>query len=250
MQRGLTFGAVAAAYDQTRPSYPDRLVADVVDLLPGPSVLEVGAGTGKATVSFASYDLSLTCIEPDPAMAAMLTANCAVPVVISTFEAWHPLTGGGPAAGRFDGLISGQAWHWTDPATRCDRAAEVLRTGALVALFFNSHEWVGEEVRAGLREAYDRHGIGDRPNGPLWTADAWPGTELDGHAAFDYLGVRGYEWEQTYAPVDYVTYLNTTSHHLVMREEQRAALTADLLQALPERVRVERRTDLYLARRR
>lgn len=47
--RARSFGPVAASYDTFRPRYPDRLVDDVVAMLPGRRVLEIGAGTGNAT---------------------------------------------------------------------------------------------------------------------------------------------------------------------------------------------------------
>src|SRR6266704_1401056 len=50
--RARSFGAAGADYDKYRPRYPDQLVDDVVAVLPGRHVLEVGAGTGIATAAF------------------------------------------------------------------------------------------------------------------------------------------------------------------------------------------------------
>jgi len=54
-RRRLSFGGVAELYDRSRPSYPPALVDDVLEFAgvgPGEAdrALEVGAGTGKATV--------------------------------------------------------------------------------------------------------------------------------------------------------------------------------------------------------
>lgn len=120
--RAMSFGTAAANYDKYRPRYPDQLVDDVVAMLPGRSVLEVGAGTGIATVAFAARGMTMTCVEPDVEMAAVLSAKLAghahVHVDVATFQDWsaaRPL--GAPG---FDGLVCGQAWHWTDPKTRVD----------------------------------------------------------------------------------------------------------------------------------
>src|SRR5215467_16119687 len=90
--RARSFGGVAANYDKFRPRYPDQLVDDVVALLPGRRVLEVGAGTGIATAAFAARGMAMTCVEPDPEMAAVLSANLAdhadVRVDVATFEDW------------------------------------------------------------------------------------------------------------------------------------------------------------------
>jgi 16S rRNA A1518/A1519 N6-dimethyltransferase RsmA/KsgA/DIM1 with predicted DNA glycosylase/AP lyase activity len=66
-------------YDRTRPSYPSALVADVIsiaDLGASERLLEVGAGTGKATLVFASRGFPVLAIEPSPEMAAIARRNC------------------------------------------------------------------------------------------------------------------------------------------------------------------------------
>ena len=54
-----TFDAVADLYEAARPSYPNELFDDLVDLAelkPGARLLEIGCGTGKATVRCWSVD--------------------------------------------------------------------------------------------------------------------------------------------------------------------------------------------------
>jgi SAM-dependent methyltransferase len=117
--RARSFGAVAARYDTYRPRYPDELIDEVVRILPGRRVLEVGAGTGIATTALLARGLAMTCVEPDPGMAAVLSAKLAgrsgARVEVATFEDWSTARPAG--APGFDGLVSAQAWHWTDPAT-------------------------------------------------------------------------------------------------------------------------------------
>lgn len=80
-ERRLAFGEVAEQYDRTRPSYPDALVDDVLALAPtdhgAARALEVGAGTGKATVMFAARGASVVALEPSPEMAAIAERNTA-----------------------------------------------------------------------------------------------------------------------------------------------------------------------------
>jgi len=47
--RALSFGAVAAAYEQFRPAYPTELVDAVIKYTAQPirTALEIGAGTGR-----------------------------------------------------------------------------------------------------------------------------------------------------------------------------------------------------------
>src|SRR5690349_1659884 len=56
-ERRLVFGEAADLYDRHRPAYPEQLIDELVGVagLDGRrAVLEVGAGTGKATLMFAA----------------------------------------------------------------------------------------------------------------------------------------------------------------------------------------------------
>jgi len=159
--RARSFGAAAADYDKYRPRYPDQLVDDVVAVLPGRHVLEVGAGTGIATAAFAARGMAMTCIEPDAEMAAMLSAKFAADadlhVNVATFEEWAAARPAG--APGFDGLISAQAWHWTDPNTRWADADAAVRSGGMIALFWNEDHHADPRVLDAFTAAYDRRGI-------------------------------------------------------------------------------------------
>src|ERR1700692_2225964 len=110
-RRGV-FGEAVAQYESARPCYPNELVDDILNYAgPVGRALEVGAGTGKATVAFAERGVSLTCLEPDPRMAAALVRQTStfpsVSVIETSFESWEP-------SERFDLLFAAQSWHWVD----------------------------------------------------------------------------------------------------------------------------------------
>ncbi|HEX5096633.1 MAG TPA: hypothetical protein VFX21_11490, partial [Acidimicrobiia bacterium] len=61
-EQRLVFGEVADQYDRARPGYPDAAFDAVVEyapVRPGDRVLEVGAGTGKATTSMLARGLDV-----------------------------------------------------------------------------------------------------------------------------------------------------------------------------------------------
>ncbi|OKI53684.1 hypothetical protein AMK15_28620 [Streptomyces sp. MJM1172] len=94
MARSQVFGEVAELYDAARPGYSNELVADVLTYaaLGDRAAVEIGAGTGKATVPFAELGTPLVCLEPDPRMAEVLRRNTArysgVQVEVDGFESW------------------------------------------------------------------------------------------------------------------------------------------------------------------
>src|ERR1700758_672913 len=126
--RRLSFGGVADLYDRARPSYPSALVDDVLEyagVAPGEAAraVEVGAGTGKATVLFAARGLDIVALEPSAEMAAVARRNFAgytnVRVAETEFERWAP-------EHEFRLVFSAQAWHWIAPEVRYVAARAAL----------------------------------------------------------------------------------------------------------------------------
>src|SRR5690348_11321955 len=68
------FDEAAELYDRARPGYPTALfddLAGLADLGPGRRVLEIGCGTGQASVPLAARGCALVCVELGPGMAAV-----------------------------------------------------------------------------------------------------------------------------------------------------------------------------------
>src|SRR2546423_702505 len=110
-----SFNSAAQAYDAVRPSYPPGLVRKIVQkagLTPESRILEIGAGTGKASLLFARRGYEMLCLEPGMQMGEIARKNLAaypgVKVETITFEEW-PVQ-----KGAFDLAISAQAFHWVN----------------------------------------------------------------------------------------------------------------------------------------
>jgi SAM-dependent methyltransferase len=246
--RARSFGQVAAAYDRMRPSYPSTLFDDLLSYCRSPveRVLEIGAGTGKATFDLVARGLSVHAVEPDPAMAAVLATRVpSVRVSVGGFETT-------PDDRSYDLLVCAQAWHWVDPVARWVRAAEVLRPGGALALFWNHDRPADAELTAQLQVAHDRWTPDIRIDDPLpegGAADQWPGPFLAQLSSFTDLESRRYTWERVLSGADYVELLSTMSKYRVQSEATRRRLFDDLLVVAGESVVVAMDTTLYLARR-
>ena len=128
-----SFGSDAERYDRTRPRYPDALVERIVAASPGPDVLDVGCGTGIAARQFQAAGCRVLGVDPDARMADF-ARRTGVEVEVATFEEWD-------RAGRdFDAVIAGQAWHWVDPVAGAAKAAQALRPGGRLAVFWNAFQ--------------------------------------------------------------------------------------------------------------
>ena len=234
-QRRLSFGGVADLYDHARPSYPSALVDDVVAYAGAAGsdtgrALEVGAGTGKATVLFADRGLSVLAIEPSAEMAEVARRNCAgyenITIEQIEFERWRV------ARNDFRLVFSGQAWHWIAPEVRYVAARAALEEGGALAAFWNVPDWSACELREELGEVYRRHGRAGDTDDPLNPAsrsgeEDWAG-EIAGASGFVGPEVRRYRWDTDYATAEYLDLLGTHSACVVLDAPERNGLLSDI----------------------
>jgi SAM-dependent methyltransferase len=259
-ERRLVFGEVADLYDQHRPAYPDRLIDDLVALagLNGSqAVLEVGAGTGKATMMFVARGIPVVAVEPSVEMAAIARRKCSaysdVAIELSDFEHWDP------SGRKFPLLFSAQAWHWVQPAAGYANAQRALSRQGILAAFWNRVAWDKSDLREALLVAYqqaspeltgDGHMLHPANLCPDRDAD-WEGeiAAVEGLAGAD---IRYYEWDQDYSARDYVGLLATLSEIRLLEAKHRTSLFAAVTKAIDahgEQLTLPMRTRLCLARR-
>ena len=240
--RRLVFGDVAELYDRHRPTYPPALVNDLIGdagIRAGERVLEVGAGTGKATELFAARGVAVLAIEPSPGMAGIARRKFAgdphVAIVESDFELWDP------AGERFGLLYCAQAWHWVDPAARYARARGALTPGGLLAAFWNRPAWAPSPLRDALRAVYAEIApelstggsmhpahVRSESSGEDWAA------ELAGVSEFADADSRIYAWDQDYTADEFIGVLGTLSEYRLLEQGPRERIlgaVAETIQA-------------------
>ena len=237
LDRRLSFGSVAEQYHRHRPGYPAEMVDAVLEYAgarPGDRVLDVGAGTGRATLLFAERGCEVTAIEPDSEMAAVAskqaaTAGQTIEILGTDFEATKL------PAQAFQILISGTAWHWITPGRRNELAARVLKPGGALAPFWNRPQWRENPLRREFDRAYAavEQEFAARPPGPMnplgappqvRNAAEWLEHEFDGNSDFTAIDARIYQWQQRYTTEQYIGLLGTHSDHIVLPEAPRESL--------------------------
>ncbi|SEN46082.1 class I SAM-dependent methyltransferase [Nonomuraea pusilla] len=223
-----TFNEDAELYDRARPCYPAELFRDLDRLAgtgPGCRVLEIGCGTGKATVPLAERGCVITAVELGADMAAVARRHLApfpeVEVVTSAFEDW-------PLPPRpFDVVLSATAFHWIDPRVRVGKAADALRPGGVLATVATYHVAGGSgEFFAQVQDCYERFDPSTPPGLRLSPSGDIPldSAELDRSGRFGPAAFHRYEWDMPYTTDEYVDVLNTYSGHRALGPEARAGL--------------------------
>ena len=216
-EQRFVFGEVAEDYDAVRPGYPDALLDDVAAMVrSGARALEIGAGTGKATASLVERGLSVLALEPSGPMATVarrrLTGHHDVRVEETTFEDW-------PAErGTFDLVVAAQSWHWVRDGEA--KAADCLRAGGVLALFWNRPVRGAGPPHDGIEDAYRAH----YPREGSHHVEPDPTQRLEASGRFDRVTQRSYPWSRTYSTAEYLRLATTHSDHRMLGEEQRDRL--------------------------
>ncbi|MEP6681479.1 MAG: class I SAM-dependent methyltransferase, partial [Chloroflexota bacterium] len=222
-----TFGLDAELYDRARPPYPEPLFADlarVADLALGSRVLEIGPGTGQATVPMAASGYEVLAIELSPTLAAVARRNLTpypnAHVVVSSFEEWEP------PHEPFDAVVAATAFHWIDPAIRLEKSAAVLRPGGTLAVIDTEHVAGESDFFERAQDCYERWDPLTTPGLRLAPAHEvgrdW--TEIDQTELFRPLITYRYERDVTYSTAAYLELVSTYSGHIALEPSARAGL--------------------------
>ncbi len=242
--RALSFGAVAEAYEQFRPGYPEELFELVLAYAGKPvrTALEIGAGTGKATRLFARPGIEVTATDPDPAMLAELRAH--VPAGVRTVPAaFEDL----PLGRRYGLVYAAAALHWTKPAGRWSRMAALVEPGGVVASFGGPFQLADPAVAKAVADARAPFLASDEVPSPDGTP---PEQELWQSEWFTDVRQAVLERRLTMAADDFVGHLSTVSAYLELPPARRAQVFGRIAEALPGRVEIAADIVVHLARRR
>lgn len=127
-----------SAYETARPGYPPELfdvLADRCGLGPFTRVLEIGPGTGQATIPLLDRGARIVAFDAGAAMADRLRANTAGRACVVHAEAIERTK----KLGRyscFDLAVSATAFHWVDASVALPRIADHLAPGGWLALWW------------------------------------------------------------------------------------------------------------------
>jgi SAM-dependent methyltransferase len=224
-----SFGTDAERYDRARPSYPGALVERIAAASPGPSVLDVGCGTGIAARLFRAAGCTVLGVDPDARMAE-LARRSGIEAEVARFEDWES------AGQEFDAVIAAQAWHWVDPVAGAAKAAQVLRPDGRLAVFWNAFQ-PPPDLRAAFADVYRQV----QPGLPFetWTRPiveayetmcgmAADGIRQGGAGAFGDPEQWRYDWDRSYTRDEWLELVPTTGGHSQIPPAKLAELLARL----------------------
>lgn len=206
----------AARYARARPPYHPDILDEAAALAAGGLTVELGAGTGIATVELLARRVHLVAVEPVPAMRAELArAALDVDVRDGTAEA-IPFPDGAVAA-----VVVAQAFHWFDAPAALDDIARVLAPGGHLVLLWNVAEdlpWVQE-----CTAVIDRYADG----APRRKTMAWRHA-IDADQRYDLQLERSVSNSWEAGPEDVLDRFLSTSFIAALDDAEQAAVASEL----------------------
>jgi SAM-dependent methyltransferase len=259
-QNRLSFGSVADQYDRARPGYPEPLIDvlwEYAELQPGGRALEVGAGTGQATMSFADRGLNVLAVEPSAEMAAIIdrkfsAAGYVGRTLVADFEAVEL------DVASFDLIYAATSWHWLDPERRFEIASRAVTPSGTLAVMWTWPKWRETELVGQLDAAYQRSGAPLATMGPMHPLEPDPGAlgrewagEIERSDVFERPLGKLLPWSQSYTSNGYTDLLGTYGDHIGLTAQVRTRLFRDIegiIDAAGGHIEVNYRTLLLMAR--
>lgn len=249
------FDADAANYDRFRPGYPPELFAEIVrysGLGAGSRALEIGLGTGQATVPILRTGCRVTAVELGENLCRFAREKFGderrLTIVNGDFNT-VPLE-----KGAYDLIYCATAFHWLAPEEAYPKVLSVLKPGGTLALFWN-HPFPnreGDPSNEINRAVYAKYRPSDEKVREFTEGDCEKRRSELKTFGFRAIVSKVYRRTRTLSSDDYIGLLNTYSDHCVMEPAAKAAFEREMKADLDRNggfIRIYDTIDLYLAHR-
>ena len=251
-----TFNQSAGDYNAARPTYPPQMFDDIFsrsDFAPSPRALEIGCGTGQATLPFARRGCQIHCLDIGSHLLAIAAENLRdypnVSFEETSFEDWLL------QAGAFDLVYAATSFHWIAPEVGYPKAAQALKAGGALAVFSNTHPRPLNGFFSEVQSIYAQFmpKLADpNPRMDSGSAAQAKAQAMRAMGLFSRVELLTYPWTKVYSSAEYIQLLNTYSDHIALEVNRRRALYEGIAELIERRYdgKVERPylTELFLAK--
>lgn len=233
------YSAVASEYDKIRPAYPKDLIDKLISstgINPSSTLLEIGAGTGLATMPLAKKGFNIDCVEVEPRMAEILISKLKeqenVSVTVADFETWD--------SGNlsYDLIFSAQAFHWIDEKIKYRKCYDLLKENGQLAVFWYYAVNEPPEAVSAVNELLSTCHAGYACSGVDDCQKFFRDQEeqLINSQYFEHLKVYTFESERSGQNAEtFISRINTTSAFASLDHEARQALNKGLEKVIYEK---------------
>lgn len=249
-----TFNKDEYNYDKARPDYPSELFEEIFkysNLPTNSNVLEIGIGTGHATLPFIQKGCNLTAVELGDRLAEYCKQK------FSAYENFNIINADFLKAdlpeNHFDMIFSATAFHWIPKDSGYAKVKSLLKPNGVISLFWN-HPFVSnteDETNLASMTVYKKYRPNDKT--PIQFDESKCQVILNELAHYGFRDIQSkiYRRTRTLTSEEYINLIKTYSDHNALPEQLRLAFEQDMKQAIDEvggKINIYNTIDLYLAR--
>ena len=254
MDLRLTFNEVPSDYDKWRPTYVPELYEDIlayINITPESRLLEVGIGTGQATLPFLKMGCHVTAVELGGDLAAFtknkFSAYENLEIFNTAFEDFAC------SDNSFDLAYSASAFHWIPEEMGYSKIFRLLKSGGVFARFANHPYRENSPMHRAIQGVYEKYF--PVPNFPpqRYNAEmAEQNASIGIKYGFSDIQSRVYHRMRMFNAEDYAVLMGTMSDHRALGTERLAALQSDIETAINSfggMIEIQDTLDLQLMRK-
>ena len=255
MEKRLLFNEDEYNYDKSRPTYPNELFQEIVSYSrvgANSKLLEIGIGTGQATLPFLKMGSKITAIELGDRLSVFVEkkfSNYANFKVINDDFMFYPFEEEG-----FDLIYCATGFHWLPVPESYEKLKRYLKRDGAVALFWN-HPFPNRKndiSNVASKKVYDKFRPSKNELSEFKEQDCKKQEEYLERFGFKDIKSKLFYRKRTLSTNAYIQLLNTYSDHrslepLVKRQfEKEMSLAID---SVGGKINIYDTIDLYLARK-
>jgi ubiquinone/menaquinone biosynthesis C-methylase UbiE len=217
-----TFDEVALLYHEARPRYPFELLSTLVEIVglnPGSRLLEIGPGTGQATMPLAQKGFNITAIELGESLAEVARHELRdyknVEIISGAFEETIL------PKQSFDLVYAATSFHWIDASMRYSKTHTILKDKGHLSIIHTNHvsDENGDTFFNASQPIFDRYGFTDKRQKPNLPKNRELKPENVDTNFFKVIHFQLFPIVITYTAKNFVKLLNTFSNHLAAEKK-------------------------------
>ena len=225
------FNLAANYYDQYRPSYPKEIIDTLIKktgISEKSKLLEIGAGSGKATELLKDGGYNICCVEPGKNLVAIgnlkFEKYSNIRFECTRFEEYEA------KKHSYDLIFAAQAFHWVPQPKGYEKCAFALKEKCYLALFWNMYLTYDNEMDNELLEISNRYGgFADFMNEETCERRiASIVSDIENSGLFTKPDVYRQQWKKTYTAADYYGFALTGNSLIQKSEEEKQKALKDL----------------------
>lgn len=225
------FNRAADYYDRYRPSYPQDIIDTIIKetgIKNGSKLIEIGAGSGKATELFAGKGFEILCIEPGEDLVRKGNEkfkNDKILFQCSRFEDYDF------PDQEWDVIFAAQAFHWVPQPQGYEKCASVLKNNGHLAIFWNMYITYDNALDNELLAISNKYGgfadfLSEKD---CETRIHSIVSQIENSKLFSRPKVFRKLWRQDYTAGEYFGFTLTGNRFIQKSEEEKAAAYQDLV---------------------